>query len=61
MWLRTAEASRRLALRLAVLYTPVAGLFDVYAPGESGWTSVVAVLAVLAGSCGLSVARDRLW
>jgi Ca2+-transporting ATPase len=58
-WLVAAVAAS-LALQLVVLYTPVAGLFDVYAPGVSGWTVVgVAVLAVLAGNYGLSVAYDR--
>jgi Ca2+-transporting ATPase len=58
-WLVAAVAAS-LALQLVVLYTPVAGLFDVYAPGVSGWTVVgAAVLAVLAGNYGLSVAYDR--
>jgi Ca2+-transporting ATPase len=58
-WLVAAVAGS-LVLQLLVLYTPLAGLFDVVALDRTGWTLIgVAVGAVLVVNYLLSLALDR--
>ncbi|WP_276257711.1 cation-translocating P-type ATPase [Haloglomus litoreum] len=58
-WLLAAVAGS-LALQLAVLYTPLARLFDVVQPGLAGWQTIgLAVAAVLVANAALSAATDR--
>ncbi|WP_380677739.1 cation-translocating P-type ATPase [Salinigranum sp. GCM10025319] len=59
-WLVAAVAAS-LALQLVVLYTPLSGLFDVFALDVAGWERIaLAVGAVLAANALLSRAYDRL-
>ena len=59
-WLVAAVAAS-LALQLLVLYTPLSGLFDVFALDLAGWERIgLAVAAVLAVNALLSRVYDRL-
>ena len=59
-WLVAAVAAS-LALQLVVLYTPLSGLFDVFALDLAGWERIgLAVGAVLAANALVSRAYDRL-
>jgi Ca2+-transporting ATPase len=59
-WLVAAVVAS-LLLQLVVLYSPLAGLFDVYAPGVPGLGRIGAgVLLVLIGTVALASGIDRL-
>jgi Ca2+-transporting ATPase len=59
-WL-VAAVGASLVLQAFVLYTPLAGLFDVVQPGTAGWLRIGAVAAVvLVGNYLLSIVLDRV-
>jgi Ca2+-transporting ATPase len=60
-WLVAAVVAS-LGLQLAVLYTPLAGLFDVFGLGVPGWERIgLAVVVVLAINAVVSRLYDRLF